>query len=113
MVKRILQFLGRVIVVALLAMAVINLPMLTVTTFENCMMADKGYMWVVNLLAAAIVAYTWGRIYTGNNATKIIGGIVLFLLMILVCETAIWHPTQFGKMMAERFSTRDLKVFGM
>ena len=112
MTKKMITFLGRVIVIALISVAVINLPVLGVTTFENCVTTDKGYMWVVNLLAAGIVTYTWGRIYKGAKTIEIFGGIGIFMLMILVVEMAIWHPSQFAQMMAEQFSIRDLKFFG-
>ncbi len=72
---------------------------------------DKGYMWIVNILVAAVVAYIFSQ-SKAKSATVL--GFVGFVLTVIFCECILWHRTEiWGLIVSNTFEPERLTNVGL
>ncbi len=58
---------------------------------------DKGYMWIVNIAIAAVIAYVLSQ---GKSKAAKVFAVIGFFVTLIISECAIWHRTEIWAIIA-------------
>ncbi len=109
MMKRFSKVVMFVVLAAVFAgifMIVATVPQMVVEVWKY-MSIDLGYKWVINMLVGFLAAIAvnvicsragWGKVGT------VVLAIVVMLVVIVAFECVVWHPKEFGGMIASKLS---------
>lgn len=110
--KKFLIFVAVAVIVAIvLVSGVKSLTDILKSVWTFAMETDKGYMWIVNIVVAAFVAFLFSQ-SKAKGATVL--AIVGFLLTAIICECLLWHRTEIlGMIVANTFEQERLTNVGL
>lgn len=100
-----MKFVAKVVVLALVVAILIAIPQI-VTAIWTYMSTDAGYMWVVNMTIAIVIAIIVFWIFSTRWpawATWTLS-VIIFLVTVMVCEALIWHPADIGEIIATKIT---------
>lgn len=115
MMKRFSKVIMFVVLAAVFAgifMIVATVPQMIVEVWKY-MGIDLGYKWVINMAMGFLAAIGvnvickkagWGKVAT------IVLAIVVMIVVIVTFECVIWHPKEFGGMIASKMSPQKLSI---
>lgn len=104
--SKIIMFVVLAAVFAGIFLIVATVPQMVVEVW-NYMSIDLGYKWVINMLMGFFAAIGvnvickkagWGKVAT------IVLAVVVMLVVIVAFECIVWHPKEFGGMIASKLS---------
>lgn len=114
--RQIIRFVAKSILLALVALVIITIPQI-IAEIWGFMSKDIGYMWVINMAVATVSALVMFNISKNKlpvGVTWVITGIT-FVIIIVLCESIIWHPAEIGALVANKITMRDIgfAILGM
>lgn len=110
--KKFMIFVAVAVIVAIvLVTGVKSLTDILKSVWTFAVETDKGYMWIVNILVAAVVAYIFKQ-SKAKGATAL--GFIGFVLTAIFCECILWHRTEiWGIIVSNTFEPERLTNVGL
>ncbi len=113
-VKSFLKFVLRTILVVLAALLVVKIPQIIVACCGFMIKSDMGYMWVINIAVAFVVAQIVPRfIEAGSEKAYYAIMVCTFAVVTILCESAIWHPSEIGTILIHGISFDKVIYIGV
>lgn len=107
--RYILQFVAKSIMLSLVALVIFTVPQIIVEVW-GFLSQDIGYMWAINMAVAIVIAlavFNMSKNKLPRWVTWVITGIT-FVIIIVLCESIIWHPAEIGALVASKITMRDV-----
>jgi len=89
-----------------IAICVITLPQI-ISEVWGYMSKDVGYVWVINMLIAIVVAMIIANVTQFKDGIRIALAIVTFVIVAIACECIIWHPSEISALISSKVTVKE------
>jgi len=107
------MFVLRTILVVLAALLVVKIPQIIIACCGFMIKSDMGYMWVINIAIAFVVAQIIPRFIEVGEKIYYIVMVCTFAVVTILCESAIWHPSEIGTILIHGVSLEKVVYIGV
>lgn len=106
-------FLIKAVLTALIIGAIIKTPAMAKAIWSYCTGVDKGYMWVVNMACAMVVALvTWVKLRRMKVPFRAIVSAFAFAVTLFFAEVFFWHATEIWQLLSTDISAKEVSAAG-
>ena len=106
-------FLVKVVLTALIMGVIIKTPAMAKAIWSYCTGVDKGYMWVVNMACAMVVALvTWVKLRRMKVPFRAIVSAFAFAVTLFFAEVFFWHATEIWQLLSTDISAKEVSAAG-
>ncbi len=109
---RLVKFMITAMLIAVITVVVAKIPLIFIDVYKYCTIEDKGYMWVINIISAAIVAVAI-RLLTRKKSGSVILAISTFILCLPAAELTIWHREYIWSVISIELPKESWIAFGV
>lgn len=107
------KFLVKAVVTALILGVIIKTPVMAKAIWSYCTGVDKGYMWVVNMACAMVVALvTWAKLRRIRVPFRAIVSAFAFAVMLFFAEVFFWHATEIWQLISMDITVKEMSAAG-
>ncbi len=108
--KKTVKFAVVAILIAMIFIVGANTPRVIKEMWKYVTEIDKGYMWIINIAIAAIVAFIVSRV--PSRKAKVLS-VVSFLLTVILAECIIWHIGEISAILMTTIAKRNWIYVGV
>lgn len=106
-------FLIKAVVTALIIGVIIKTPAMAKAIWSYCTGIDKGYMWVINMACAMVVALvTWVKLRRVKVPFRVIVSGFAFAVTLFFTEVFFWHATEIWQLLSTDISAKEVSAAG-
>ena len=112
-VSDVFLFLVKAILVVLILGVIIKTPAMAKAIWSYCTGVDKGYMWVINMACAMIVALvTWAKLRRIRVPFRAFVSAFAFAVTLFFSEVFFWHATEIWQLLSMDISAKEVSAAG-
>lgn len=115
-VKKFVMFVIKTVLIVFAALLIAKVPQIFVANCGYMVNSDMGYVWVINFAIAFLVAwFVSQRLYYAEVAKGYQYAITIcvFIIVTVLCESAIWHPLEIGTIIAQGITLERMACVGV
>lgn len=106
-------FLIKTVLTALIIGVIIKTPAMAKAIWSYCTGIDKGYMWVINMACAMVVAIvTWVKLRRIKVPFRAIVSAFAFAVTLFFAEVFFWHATEIWQLLSTDISAKEVSAAG-